>query len=667
MPKTAICTLAFRRHYLVDNTQGKKGKCHFAIKIISACVCAAIACCSIATRADEPLGIQVLAGLSIEELSNIQVTSVSKQPERLADAPAAIFVITSDDIRRSGATTLPDALRLAPNLQVAEVQNGQYEISARGFNTAFDNKLLVLIDGRTVYTPLYSGVNWNSQFVMLEDIDRIEVVSGPGGTLWGANAVNGVINIITRGAESTQGALLAADDGNRSKGASFRYGGKIGEDAYYRIYGMGLDSNNTTQENGVSARDDWQTGQIGFRTDWGNSVDKFTFQGDAYRGKSDPDPADPPRVSGDNLLARWTRKFDDGSNFNLQTYYQYTNNDDPFTFRDQEYIFDIEFQHTFKLWDTDKILWGGGYRFARDDTHAYFAVGDPLPEAFLPADAGLSWRNIFIQDEKALSDKSTLTLGLKAETNVYTGVEYLPSIRFAYKPSAAELWWGEISRAVRAPARLDTDFYVYLHIPGYPLFPVIEGGPNFISEVAKVLELGYRAQPTNSLSYSITGFVNFYDDLRSGEPPPAVIQNMMEGSTYGFEAWGSYQASQNWRLSAGWNELRENLRIEPGSTDPTGPSALGDDPKYQFSFRSALNITENEEFDLAFRRIGALPDPVVPAYNAVDVRLAWKPRRDLELSLTAQNLFGRNHVEFGAPPTSSEIPTMVFAKMVLRY
>jgi iron complex outermembrane receptor protein len=667
MRKTSICALGVRIQNQRNRALHKAKSFNNLKKVIVAGACVTVAFSSNTAKAADSVQIQDLANLSIEELSNIEITSVSKHPERLADAPAAIFVITNDDIRRSGAASLPEALRLAPNLQVAEVENGQYEISARGFNTAFDNKLLVLIDGRTVYTPLYSGVNWDSQFVMLEDVDRIEVISGPGGTIWGANAVNGVINIITRSADKTQGALIAVGDGNRSKGASFRYGGKLGDQGNFRIYGMGLDSDNTTLENGHAALDDWQTGQIGFRADWHQNNDSFTVQGDGYRGKSDPDPSSPPRVSGDNLLARWTRQFEDGSNFNLQANYQYTDNDDPFAFRDQEYIFDLEFQHSFKLWDTNKILWGGGYRFARDDTHAYIAKGNELPEAFLPTDAGLSWRNLFIQDEKALSDKLTLTLGLKAETNVYTGVEYLPSIRFAYKPTDSALWWGEISRAVRAPARLDTDFYLYLHIPGIPLIPIIEGGPYFKSEVAKVLELGYRAQPTNALSYSITAFFNFYDDLRSGEPPPAIIQNMMEGSTYGFETWASYQATQNWRLSAGWNELRENIRIEAGSKDPTGPSALGDDPNYQVSLRSALNLFENQEWDFTFRRIGALPNPVVPAYNSVDMRYAWKPQRNLELSLTAQNLFGKNHAEFGTSPGRSEIPMMVFAKAVLRY
>ena len=614
-----------------------------------------------------PLQEQDLTALSIEELSNIQVTSVSKHAEKLSDAPASIYVITNDDIRRAGANTLPDALRLAPNLQVAEVENGQYAISARGFNNAIGNKLLVLIDGRTVYTPLYSGVFWNSQFVMLEDIDRIEVISGPGGTLWGANAVNGVINIITRHAQDTQGGLVAADDGNRAQGGSMRYGGKLGDDGYFRVYAMGQDSKNTTQANGLSAADDWQTGQAGFRADWQHGADTYNVQGDVYRGKTDTDPAGVPSVSGNNVMTHWSHELEGGSNFSLQAYYDHTVQDDPFTYRDKEYIFDIQLQHAFKWGESHKILWGGGYRQARDDTKAYFFPANLLPEAFLPADANLQWKNLFVQDEWSATSELTVTAGIKAETNVYTGVEYLPSLRFAWKPSADRLWWGEVSRAVRAPARLDTDFYVYLHLPHFPLFPVIEGGPGFQSEVADVIELGYRAQPSARFSYSVTGFFDFYSKLRSGEPPPAVVQNMMEGSTYGLEAWGNFQATPNWRLSAGLSELREDLRIEAGSLDPTGPSALGNDPKYQFQLRSSLNIDPAQELDVIVHRIGALPNPVVPAYTSVDLRYGWRARQNLEISLTAQNLFADNHVEFGALPTRSEIPRGVYLKGVLHF
>jgi iron complex outermembrane receptor protein len=607
-----------------------------------------------------------LADLSLEELSNLEITSVSGHAEPLSKAAASIFVITADDIRRSGVTTLPEAFRLAPNLNVARVNTGQYAISARGFNNAIGNKLLVVIDGRTVYTPLYSGVNWDSQLVMLEDIDRIEVISGPGATLWGANAVNGVINVISRTAQATQGALVAAGGGNQETAGGVRYGGQLGENGSYRVYGIGSDRNNTKLANGNSVADGWRNGQVGFRADWTGTDYGATVQGDAYQGRTDPTPLGRFDISGANLLARWTRQLANGSNFQVQTYYDHTQRDDPLTFRDTIDQFDIEFQHAFTWQSAHKILWGGGYRYALDDTQTHFNALNPLPQVFIPARRSLEWSNLFAQDEVSLTPGVDLTLGVKAEGNVYTGVEFLPSARLAWTPGPDQLVWGEISRAVRAPARLDHDFYLYLQLPKTPLIPVIKGGPDFQSELAYVAEMGYRAQPTRALSYSVTGFYTFYDKLRSGQPPPAFVQNMMQGSTYGIEAWGSFQATRAWRLSAGMIAMHENLRIEADSLDPTGPRALGNDPKFQATLHSALNFASNFEFDVYLRYVGALPNPAVPAYSAVDARLGWRPRPDLELSVTAQNLFDPQHIEFGAPTTASEIARSVFFKVVWR-
>jgi len=608
-----------------------------------------------------------LADLSLEELSNIEITSVSRHAEPLSQAAASIFVITAEDIRRSGANSLPEVLRLAPNLQVARVNTGQYAISARGFNNAIGNKLLVLIDGRTVYTPLYSGVNWDSQFVMLEDIERIEVISGPGGTLWGANAVNGVINVITRAAQDTQGSLVVAGGGNRQKDAAARYGGSLGRDGSYRIYAMGSDRDNSQLTDGTAVPDGWRSGQIGFRTDWNNVDHVLTVQGDAYQAKADPGPLGSPTTSGANLLGRWTRQFADGSNYHVQAYYDHTERDDPLSFGDKIDTLDVEFQHAFMASAQHSILWGGGYRHAQDDTETHFNALNFLPIVFSPAHRALDWSNLFVQDEVLLRSDVKLTLGIKAETNPYTGVEYLPSARLAWTPGADQLVWGALSRAVRAPARLDRDLYLYLQLPNTPLIPVIKGGPDFQSEVAYVAEAGYRAQPTRALSYSITGFYSFYDKLRSGEPAPAVVQNMMQGSTFGVEGWGTWQAAPGWRLSAGIVAMHENLRVEADSLDPTGPSALGNDPKFQWMLRSSFTVAKNADFDVTLRRVGALPEPLVPAYTAVDARIGWHVRHDLELSLTGQNLGEPDHVEFGAAGVASEIGRSVYLKALWRF
>jgi len=302
-------------------------------------------------------------------------------------------------------------------------------------------------------------------------------------------------------------------------------------------------------------------------------------------------------------------------------------------------------------------------RHAVDDAVTHFSPANILPEVFMPSHRSLDWSDLWIQDEIALSSTVIGTLGIKAERNDYTGVEYLPNVRLAWKISPEQLVWAEVSRAVRAPARIDHDFYLYLNLPGRPLIPVILGGPGFQSEVANVAEIGYRAQPTRTLSYSATGFFDYYDKLRSGQPPPAVVQNLMTGHTFGIEAWGTWQASPALQLSAGGLWLRERFALRPGSLDPTGPSALGNDPRYQWMLRSTMEVGPGQEVDAMVRRVGPLPDPAVPAYTAVDLRYAWRPRPGLELSLAVQNALDPKHVEFGAAASADQIGRSVFVKV----
>ncbi len=607
-------------------------------------------------------GLQVadLADLSLEQLANIEVTSVSRRAERLADAAASIYVITSDDIRRSGVTSLPEALRLAPNLQVARTSSSAYAISARGFNNSIGNKLLVLIDGRTVYTPLFSGVFWDSQDVMLEDIDRIEVISGPGGTLWGANAVNGVINVITRQAQATQGTLVAAGGGNLEAGGSVRQGGKFGADGHYRVYGKYFDRDNTKRANGTAVADGWDKGQAGFRADWSSGASRgFTVQGDFYDGKEEEAPTGKINISGAHLTARWNERLAGGSDLRVQFYYDRTKRDQAI-FGETLDILDVELQQALPAAGAHRILWGGGYRSAKD------SIRNSPGFAFLPADKDLAWANVFVQDEIRLSEGLELTIGIKLESNDYTGWETLPNLRLAWKPSATQLLWTALSRAVRAPARLDRD--LFFTSPQFQL----NGGPNFRSEVANVLEVGNRGQLSSAFSYSITAFYHDYDHLRSLELGPTgglVIANGVEGTTKGIEAWGAWQATKPWRLSAGGMYLDKDLKSKPGSLDPTGPDAQGNDPEYQWQLRSSLNLTDRHDFDVIVRNVGSLPNPVVPAYVAVDVRLGWRPIRDVELSLTLQNLFDAEHPEFGSATGTnprSELERGAFLKLLWR-
>lgn len=598
------------------------------------------------------------ADLSLEQLSNIEVTSVSRRAERLSDAPASIFVITAEDIRRSGVTSLPEALRLAPNLQVARTSASQYAVSARGFNNSIGNKLLVLIDGRTIYTPLFSGVFWDAQDTMLEDVERIEVISGPGATLWGANAVNGVINVITRAASETQGALLTAGAGNRETGGGFRYGGALGADGHYRVYAKGLDLQHTETSSGAAVRDGFDKGQAGFRADWGGVNRGFTLQGDVYSADEEQSVPGKIKLKGANLLARWNRQLGDGSSFRLQTYYDRTEREQPGTFAEQLDTFDIEFQHAVPLAAEHKLLWGAGYRYSRDH------VQNSPVLAFLPADKDLRWANIFVQDELPLTASLNLTVGGKLESNVYTGVEFLPSARLAWKFADNQLLWGALSRAVRAPSRLDRDFF----IPGRAPF-LLAGGPDFQSEVSKVIEVGYRAQPVSAITYSITAFHHIHDKLRSIEPGPGgtfVLANKIEGTTDGVEAWAAYQATRAWRLTGGLMLLKQHLHRKPDSLDPTGPSALGNDPDHQWMLRSAYDLTDRHEFDVIVRHVGALPSPSVPAYTAVDARFGWRLAHGVELSLTLQNLFDPGHPEFGSLATRSEFERSLFLKLLWR-
>jgi iron complex outermembrane recepter protein len=592
-----------------------------------------------------------LADLSLEQLGNVEVTSVSGRAESLMDAAASIYVITRDDIRRSAATSLPEALRLAPNLQVASLNAAQYAISARGFNNAIGNKLLVLIDGRTVYSPLFSGVFWDANDVVLEDIDRIEVISGPGGTLWGANAVNGVINVITRPAAATQGAAATLVRSGSGGYETARWGGQLGDAGHYRIYALTMDHADTRRADGVVRPDSATKDQAGFRSDWQGRAGQFTVQGDAYTGGKYPASNLAPRQSGENLLARWSGVFAGGSPFKLQAYVDHTKRDDVNLFRDETTTLDAQFSHEPILAHGQQLLWGAGLRQTRDVSTASTTA------VFLPGERTLSWGNVFVQHDLQVGEKATLTTGAKAEHNVYTGWEFLPNVRFEYKHSPHDTSWAALSRAVRAPSRLDRDFFV----PGKPPF-VINGGPNFVSELATVVEAGHRGAVGRSLSYSVTAFRQHYTRLRSGSPPPAMLVNQIEGDVDGFEAWGTWQAAPAWRLSAGWLRLREDLNSTRGTPDPSGVAGLGNDPHQQWNLRSSLDIGSRGEFDVLVRHVGALPSPAVQAYTAVDARLALRVSPTLELSVLGQNLFDPRHVEFNAVGAASQIERKVFVK-----
>ncbi len=601
----------------------------------------------------QAVAINSLADLSLEQLSNIEVTSVSGRAESLQDAPASIYVITADDIRRSAAVTLPQALRLAPNLQVAQLSGGQYAISARGFNNSIGNKLLVLIDGRTVYSALYSGVFWDANDVMLEDVERIEVISGPGGTLWGANAVNGVINVITRSPADTAGVLAAVTRSSGGGQEAARYGGKLGDDGHFRVYGLAQDRSGTAGLDGTRRNDASAKKQIGFRADWGSTARGFSVQGDAYRGGSEPASSYSPRLEGGNLLARWNTQLADGSPLRLQAYADHAARDETTVFRNRADTVDLQFSHEPAVTEGQRLLWGGGWRRTRDANDP--SIGGLL--AFVPAERTLQWTNVFAQYERKLGTGLNLTLGAKLEHNDYTGTEVLPNLRLAYK-SGNQLTWGALSRAVRAPSRFDRDFA----LPAAPPF-VVHEGTSFVSEIANVIEIGQRGLIGDGLSYSVTVYHQRFDRLRSLDASRLVLENMIAGHTTGLEAWASWQAGTHWRVSGGLTELRKSLRVKPPSADVASLAAQGDDPRHQWQLRSSWDLGRHHELDLTARHVSGLPAPEIAAYTAVDARWNWTATPTLTVSLLAHNLFDRQHIEFRNSLGASQIERRVFLRL----
>ena len=601
---------------------------------------------------------QNLKKLSIEELMEIEVTSVSKGHEKLSEVASAIQVITQEAILRSGATSVPEALRLASNLQVAQINSGSWIISARGFNTVFANKLLVLIDGRTVYTPLFGGVIWDQQSVLLEDVERIEVISGPGGTLWGANAVNGVINIITKKAGDTQGLYYSATVGNFLNHAhTLRYGNKVKDKFFYRIYAQENDRFESAIHSDIKSRDAWRSGQVGFRSEWQpGENDLITLQGDVYLGARET-ASTPGSFDGQNLIGRWSKQLSEKSDFILQCYYDRYWRADPGVWADELETYDIDFQHRFLLGGNNRILWGVGYRSVQDEVFNRQMSVQILPEKkHLPLYSG------FIQDEITIDENLKLTVGTKLLHNVYSGFEIQPSARVAFSLSNQTLW-AAVSRAVRAPSRLDVDYHLF--VPGLP-DPVVAGQPDFESEKLRAFEAGYRSQPGKRSSLSLAVFYNEYRDVYSVEPVAETayqIQNGSEAETWGAEFSGLYQVSSWWRMRGGFTYFTKDLRASPGREHD--PSYLANDAKHHFIVQSMIDLPAKFQFDITARYTDYLPATFatvrVPEYFTFDARISWMTD-NLELSVVGQNLYKKEHPEFGV----LTIPRGAYARLAIR-
>lgn len=598
--------------------------------------------------------LEDLGKLSLEDLGQIVVTSVSRNPEPLGDAPAAVYVISHDEIMRSGAASLPEILRLAPNLDVMQLSPSNYIVTSRGLsgNQAaqnFPNKLLVLIDGRSVYSPLFSGIGWDALYVPPEDIDRIEVISGPAGTLWGANAVNGVINIITRNAADTPGGVVRIGFGNHRSGAMVQYGGRLGEHAYYRVYARDFHQRSFDDSTGKDARDGWSAPQAGFRVDWeGGSANTITLQGDVLNGHEGQPDAPDRGIASTNVLVRWRHAFDESSNLQLQAYYDNERNWDSLASGAVAlHTWDVEAQHDFALGDRHLITWGIG-----DRVYRYELSPSVRPDGSLlwnPAVNTQNLANAFAQDQVALGTRTQVTLGLKTEKDPYSGISWMPSVRFSFKPGDDTLLWAAVSRSVRTPTPFDEDV-----IEKLGEFTVVTGNPDYRTEKLTAYEAGLRTQWSARAMLSVSLYYNVYDDLRSIEVTPATVfplvwGNGMQGHAYGADIWASYAIAEWWRIGAGLSEERERFHYKPGSAGLLGTAIAGDDPDHRGFIRSSMNFPGHWFLDADVRSVGALPNPHVPAYTELNARLGWRVNDKLQFSLSGFNLLHPWHQEYVFP------------------
>jgi iron complex outermembrane receptor protein len=638
-----------------------------------------------------------LKSLSLEQLSQIEVTTPSKTPVSAFQTAAAIYVLTGDDIRRSGATSIPDALRLAPGVEVAQIDSSTWSIGIRGFGTDLTRSVLVLIDGRTVYTPLFAGTNWDAQNTNMDDIDRIEVIRGPGGTIWGPNAVNGVINIITKNSKDTQGILASAGGGNAEQGfVNFRYGGGNGDNLSYRVYGMGFTRSPEDHPAGQNF-DDWREAQGGFRIDWQESSrDTFTLQGDLYdevAGKSvSATSYTPPYsqivnanalISGENVLGRWTRVFDDGNDLQLQVYYDRTNRQTP-NYAEIRNTVDIDFLDRFRLPGRQQVSWGLG---ARVDPVNDRVVVSGLQ--FVPNSRTDYLFTAFVQDEVGLVDhRLSLTLGTKfLRTNFTSGVSLEPSARLLWTPSEKQSVWAAFTHALRTPSDSEENFYLLGYIGnenGTPYFARFNPNPYFAPEQMNGWELGYRRLLGSHVFIDVTSFYNRYHDLFSEDlmgstyleasPAPAHyllpadFGNGLYGYTKGAEIAPEWRPKTFWRLRGSYSYLHMNLGKTPTSEDiGTAPFTVGSSPQHQATVQSGFDLSKNLQLDLTYRFVSALPGQMVPSYSTGDARIAWRFTRQLELALAGRNLLQPSHYEYGGDPLGLVgIKRSVYVKLTWR-
>jgi iron complex outermembrane receptor protein len=641
-----------------------------------------------------------LSEISLESLSNAEITSVSRKPEKLSQSAAAVYVITQEDIRRSGVTSIPEALRMVPGLDVAQIDANKWAITARGFNERFADKMLVLIDGRTVYTPLTSGVNWDEQDMILEDIERIEVIRGPGATLWGANAVNGVVNIISKNARDTQGGLTDATGGTQEGGSTAeRYGGAIGANGHYRVFGKYINETANSNSSGRDAADDWHFLHGGFRADWTlSSRDELTVQGDLYKGNMGQTAEglislsplvsgsfnDRTHISGGNLLGRWTHTSSNRFDTTLQAYFDRADRSQVGLLGEFRHTIDLEFLQHYAVGSRHNLIWGADYRSATDST-----IGS-LNISFSPSGRSTNLYGAFIQDEFTLvPNRLLLIAGTKLEHNSYSGFAILPNVRLLWTIKPRYSIWASISRAAESSSRTDSDIRVnesaFVDSNNVTNLVSSFGTKRLPSENVVAYEFGQRGQLNARVTFDLSEFYNHYTNRHTQEPNPpffedsppprhivlpTLTESNISGETHGIEVSARVRVARSWNLVPAYTLFEIHLHAAPISQDfSTAAESEGSSPRHEFQVRSELNLPRRLEFDTAVYYVGRLPGPQIPSYTRVDVRLGWQPTEHVEIGMGVQNLLTPRHFEFGSGDfvSATQVGRNAYGKFIWRF
>jgi iron complex outermembrane receptor protein len=632
-----------------------------------------------------------LTQVSLEDLMNIEITSASRKEQRATDVAAAVFVITSEDIRHSGMTTIPDLLRLVPGVEVAQVNSNKWAVSIRGFNAVFANKLLVLVDGRSIYSPIFSGVVWDTEDMMLDDVERIEVIRGPGAAIWGANAVNGVINIVTKAAADTQGALVRVDGGGAGGQGAARYGGTFAAGSY-RLYSQWSGRTQSVLADAAPAGDPSRYGTTGFRADWTAGAGAFMLEGDFTAGQvhalwpnldpqtaaRQPVSADASDTRGGHLLGRWTRAGADGSSLQIQSFVDIGDRREPLA----DYFrrtYDVDAQYHTSLGSRHDLVVGSGYRFARERFVGHVGI------SMTPANTDSTLLTAFVQDEMAFfANRMAVTLGSQAQYDSLAGAGVQPTARVVWKGLPRQRIWAATSRALRTPSFSERGIHLeYPPVPteaGLPLFVTAIGNPAIQTETFVDAEAGYRLEIGSAASVEATGFVGRYDHLATQEtsaplvqfvPSPRIVvtaqtSNQLAASTRGLELSGHWAPAAAWRLDGSYTAFHLTPRLAATSQDPEAGVSDASAPRAQWRLASVLSPASRATVNVAVFHVGALEHLQVEAYTRADVSAEWRFTPRLSLTAIGQNLFNAAHIEFAGTAglvQTTQVPRSVSLRM----